>query len=247
MKDVHPFRRRREMTSNKPALVRFASSPANLVLGCIMALTSIAMVVTSSLQWMATKVQLGQNDAIILQMQAEQDVLKEQVLIMKQQSAQTDAVIDQMRLEQRPWLGVTQPQISNPLQAGKPVSFVIPVKNSGRTPGTIVSANVRVFTRKTDENVALVVDDLEPKAKLKNQLTSIAPDATHRFQGASPDALGEPVFDALFGPSKSRILYLAGVLQYTDVQGRIRQTNFCFSFDPETQLLVAHPKHNSMN
>jgi hypothetical protein len=56
---------------------------ANLVLGIVMAVTSALVAGTSWLQWQTMEAQTKQNETIINQMRAEQE-------IMKQQSAQTD-------------------------------------------------------------------------------------------------------------------------------------------------------------
>jgi hypothetical protein len=55
-----------------------------------MAVTSALVAGTSWLQWQAMETQTTQNETIIDQMRAEQE-------IMKQQTAQTDTVIEQMR------------------------------------------------------------------------------------------------------------------------------------------------------
>ncbi|MGH8177545.1 MAG: hypothetical protein ACREV5_14895 [Steroidobacter sp.] len=242
--DIKPFRRRRlQEEVSAPAIAVTVEDPrklrrANLVLGVVMAVTAVAVAITTVMQWLTMEAQTQQNEIIINQMRAEQE-------IMKQQSVQTESVIEQMRLEQRAWLGVQQPEIVGALEADTQIEFVIPVKNSGRTPGTVVAANIHLVTRPNGEDITELFSKVRPASTFENQQSSIAPDATLRFQGKTPEKMGADVLSAV--TSRVRVLYVLGVLRYKDVLGKERMTQFCFTYDPSSRKLVAHEKHNFMN
>lgn len=255
MLELLPYRRRRlqlrlvqasvepTVSTAATALKAVIEDPrrrTNLVLGIVVAMTSVAMAVTAMMQWLTMEIQTKQNETIIDQMRAEQE-------IMKQQVAQTDAVIQQMRLEQRAWLGVMQPEIRGDLKAGEPIVYILPVKNSGRTPGTIEFTNVFPMTRPVGEDIGPSFQKLTPSGQIMNQQTSIAPDATHRFEGKSEQKLGADVLAALTGTSPTRVLYLIGIMRYKGTTGEERLTQFCFVYNPISKGLIAHEKYNFMD
>jgi exonuclease VII large subunit len=180
--------------------------------------------------------QTEQADDALRQMQEQQD-------LMHEQNRQTETIISQMRLEQRAWLGVQTPTIEG-FAAGGYIKLHLPVRNSGRTPGTVDGLSIAIRHLAMDEDPSAVFGyvTVVPGA----QESSIAPESMTTFQDTLEQQVSQSVFDSISGPNASRALYMVGIVGYDDGLGSKRETRFCYRFEPSNSQFIACMKYNTM-
>jgi hypothetical protein len=164
--------------------------------------------------------------------------------IMRAQMDQTDKTLAQMRLEQRPWLGVHQPEM-DPIEADKQIVCKVPIKNSGHTPGNIVSAAVLVIALPSSVEMARVFDRLETVEPMNLREAVIPPDGTvHFFIEDAPTLSQKHIDDVNAG--KIRV-WIIGRFTYSDVTGKRHSTRLSYLYDPKTKVPIGTDKNNYMD
>ena len=155
----------------------------------------------------------------------------------KQSKASLDASIVSSRLEQRAWVGVTDLHLVGTIEAGKPISAVAVLNNTGRTIARDVRSVLVVHT-------SLGPIDIEEYSKhpdepmgepfgLKQGVFNLFPNQIMNLpaQSGVPDA---EAVEAI--RTRIRILYAFGQVSYMDVFSRHHITNFCGVYTPPTYL-----------
>lgn len=167
-----------------------------------------------------------------------------QVTGIARQLKLAEIAVDQTRLDQRAWLGPTQPTMKDPI-AGEPIDAVLPVKNFGRTPGFIKRIVAVVFKapKGTDiESHIAKIDGLTELLSIRD--SSLAPDATWKFRIGIVPTLDE---NELISFGKNELnLFLYGKMFYQDVSKVEHWTEVCFIYDREAKAWFACDKHNLM-
>lgn len=102
-------------------------------------LTLIAIVIYASLVYLQWQEMIGATNAA-------QDAVHEARLTRQQSQKAFDATVSQFHLDQRAWIGPVDASIT--WAVGKPLLIAIPIKNTGKTPGTSVTtvASLRAFS-----------------------------------------------------------------------------------------------------
>lgn len=161
--------------------------------------------------------------------------------------------LDNFHQDQRAWMGTCSYQM-NSFENGKPIEFEITFCNSGKTPAS------HVFARITYKVSPFAVDGPSPEDLIQavfRPSISAAPQgtieiSTGRNRGlAFPgiDNLAHTRLDSAFQAIKSgsMILYYYGDLQYLDLSGKTRDTEFCvFLAYPQTKELERCKEHNEI-
>jgi hypothetical protein len=142
------------------------------------------------------------------------------------------AVIQQMRLERRAWLNVERPQFTAALAADSPVPYEMHLKNTGRTPGTIVSAHIKFVLAESQEAVEKEFATLDPVTVWGGV---IPPDGSIRYPGLR--TLSSSEVDLI--QNRRAVLYVIGEWRYRDgleywMNEPIRRTRFCLAYEPST-------------
>ncbi len=108
---------------------------------------------------------------------------------MVRQADQTDATIQQMRLEQRAWLGIQQPELRQ-LAVGKRVNVLVPIFNSGATPGHIRTWATGIVALQPSEGLDKAFDNLATAPPTQNV---VPPDQRFENDISTPFSLDSDV------------------------------------------------------
>jgi hypothetical protein len=163
---------------------------------------------------------------------------------------QTDIVIDRMDRDQRPWLSVHNPMLL-PLKLYESPTVQFEIRNTGKTPGTIVSTSFHPYFvfRETGKDINKDIDagvgDPRSSVKAEDRQTAIAPGDTMPLEKVHPDWLQSDLFLLSFN-NGGIVIVFAGKVEYTDVSDVIHETHICYVYDVGAAKFKKFHKHNWM-
>lgn len=164
---------------------------------------------------------------------------------------QTDKMIAQMALEQRAWLSC-HPQKAQPPEAGRKFKFAISVKNTGKTPATVVQFAMTAFSDLPDGGTIqgrfnLIDLLMDAKAIEVAKSDPIAPDTSmvYNYTGTGASFIPTPE-DVISMNDGTTRLFVAARIEYEDVLGGTHITQACFVYMPSTKELWVHNAGNRM-
>lgn len=157
---------------------------------------------------------------------------------------QTDTIIEQMRLEQRAWLGATQPSIGD-FVADEMVQAVMPIKNSGNTPGFVSDSLGVIFKSPKGGDIDSHISRLRELTLNVPRETAVPPGAAIRFNVSISPTLTEDEIKLV--KSGDLLLFLYGRIVYTDVSDSSHITEACFVYDIVANKWFAYEKYNHMD
>lgn len=155
--------------------------------------------------------------------------------------------------DERAWIGVQQTQLAS-FEPGKPVSAIIILDNTGKSPARHITYTSTMQILPTGSSPPFGLDI--PDATWTG-ITSIAPQVGYRLQVVTNSILSQELRDLI--EHNDRVIWVWGTLQYEDIFNQSHLTEFCaYSLDvtsnhqPATQgmLMYSCPpgnRHDEMN
>jgi hypothetical protein len=155
-----------------------------------------------------------------------------------------------MDLDQRPWLSVHNPTLV-PLKLYEAPTVKFEIRNTGKTPGTIVSTSFHPYLvfRETGKDINKAIDagigDPRSSVAPEDRQTAIAPGDSVPLEKVHRDCIDSDIFLMSFNKGGIVIVF-AGKVEYTDVSGVIHETHICYVYDVGTAQFKKFHKHNWM-
>jgi len=171
----------------------------------------------------------------------------DQLRSIRSQIELSQGQLEQARIEQRAWLGVTTPQISE-LIAGRGIDCVIPVNNTGHTPGSVTKVICVPAIIPPGDMPAISATLVNAMARhLPPQVESvIAPGGNTRFITKSTEIVTQETIAKIQSPNPPLALWIFGIICYRDNTNHDRETQFCFLYDSTTKTLLNYERFNYM-
>lgn len=244
----------RDTTSNR-ANVQPVEQPAlwfQYLAGIVMLFFTGALAVYASVQTRVSTRQWEVNERQWKAMADQNKIMEDQIkqgdrtiAKMGEQIELARQQLEQMRLNNRAWLGVTQPIIKE-LVADQQVDCVVPIKNAGNTPGFIETAAILCLLVKgkmANDPIPLI----EAHEIGIGRESPVPPNNAINFHvRQSVTFNAEEIRQIVSG---KWILCVCGYVRYLETCAAEKQhnTRFCFTYDPGTQSLLAYEKFNYMD
>lgn len=171
-------------------------------------------------------------------------VSKDQWRAMEKQNNQTDTVLEQMRLEQRAWVSIRHPRLSEP-ELGKPLQWRMDLGNGGQTPALVERIEFNLARRHRDVVFDPTTVPLSATMLLQQ---SLAPDTepTGIPFVITNNIVSQEMLDFIKDANATDRIYVFGRVYYDDVAGKERETEFSLVNEPGSLELRFHHKHNRM-
>jgi hypothetical protein len=146
-------------------------------------------------------------------------MLKELDASNRQSKAGLDATVANMHLDERPWVVISQFQLSNEPEEGKEITINCQLANTGKTPAL------------TEVNQSLVLMSTEIPPMTVSPVTtmgshSVVPPGTPTMRFTTKPWLPPPVWISRYR-DKAATLYLHAMIRYNDTFGINHWTSLC--------------------
>lgn len=162
-------------------------------------------------------------------------------------SHQTDQMVEQMRLEQRPWVGISKPNIHVPDDPGDVFRLEYVLRNSGKTPAMEIGMAVTGVTTTPGPHAAafarenaLVTDSTVVGMAIIAPGGEVKKVTSYKLSGLTPEILA--------GIKDGRYRHImCGVFKYTSTGDAEYSTGFMFTLHTDGQVIVeGGPEDNYM-
>ena len=124
-------------------------------------------------------------------------------------------------------------------------STVIPIYNSGSTPGIVYQAGAKMFIATDEADISRKVQALQEEGKLTDRETAISPGLTSNFNHDSDVFVSADLTKALDRGAATICLY--GMFKYRDVSKQPHTTWFCMTYDYPDGGFIQHKDYGHMD
>jgi hypothetical protein len=156
---------------------------------------------------------------------------------------------EQMSLENRAWLTIKAPTITN-IDSGFPAKIEFPISNRGNTPAWMTSGSVSTFYQIGDDDISAKIKEAWKRSEKSLRGDVIPPNGAIRFPTKLTPPFSTDEEQDLIMPlieQRRATLYVAGQVRYNDIAGQPRYYRLCWRWDPSTKTFLIHQEHNDMN
>jgi len=168
--------------------------------------------------------------------------VKQMKLAVAAATKQTKQVEDQFRLEQRAWIGVTGAECI--IERGEPMILQVHFRNVGKTPALSLTNKTTYKSR----DVGILPDFTHGEAE-KVSRGIVIPQQDFTFvldmSAGVPDRKGDAVIDDIL--TKKKRLWVYGITHFDDTFGQHHWLEYCFFYNPDTQLFTPCAEHNDID